>query len=51
MTTTAATGRWPSIPVDGWQETRDTLQLFAQIVGKVRLANEPLLNHWWNVAL
>jgi hypothetical protein len=35
----------------GWQETRDTLQLYTQVVGKVRLANEPLLNHWWNVAL
>jgi Family of unknown function (DUF5996) len=44
-------GRWPSIPVSGWQDTRDTLQLYTQIVGKVRLANEPLANHWWNVAL
>lgn len=43
--------RWPSIPVAGWQETRDTLQLYTQVVGKVRLANEPLWNHWWNVPL
>jgi len=41
--------RWPSIPVAGWQETRDTLHLYTQVVGKVRLANEPLVNHWWNV--
>lgn len=44
-------GSWPSIPVDDWQDTRDTLQLYAQVVGKVRMANEPLLNHWWNVPL
>jgi hypothetical protein len=43
--------RWPSIPVAGWQETRDTFQLYTQVVGKVRLANEPTLNHWWNVPL
>ncbi len=45
------TQRWPAIPVAGWQDTRDTLQLYTQVVGKVRLANEPLTNHWWNVAL
>jgi hypothetical protein len=43
--------RWPSIRVADWQDTRDTLQLYTQVVGKVRLANEPLLNHWWNVPL
>jgi Family of unknown function (DUF5996) len=31
--------RWPSMPVSGWQPTRDTLQLSTQVVGKVRLAN------------
>ena len=41
--------RWPSIPVADWQDTRDTLHLYTQVVGKVRLANEPLVNHWWNV--
>lgn len=48
---TTATERWPSIPVSGWQDTRDTLHLYTQVVGKVRLANEPLSNHWWNVPL
>jgi hypothetical protein len=43
--------RWPAIPVAEWVETRDTLQLYTQVVGKVRLANEPLVNHWWNVPL
>ncbi len=45
--TSPASLRWPAIPVAGWVETRDTLQLYTQIVGKVRLANEPLVNHWW----
>ncbi len=43
--------RWPSIPVVGWQDTRDTLHLYTQVVGKIRLANEPLVNHWWNTTL
>jgi hypothetical protein len=42
---------WPSLPVDDWAPTRDTLQLWTQIVGKIRLAHTPLLNHWWNVPL
>jgi hypothetical protein len=37
--------------VSGWQDTRDTLHLYTQVVGKVRLANEPLVNHWWNSTL
>lgn len=43
--------RWPRIPVADWLDTRDTLQLYTQVVGKVRLVNEPLTNHWWNVPL
>jgi len=49
--TATGAGRWPSIPVAAWSDTRDTLQLYTQVVGKVRMANEPLLNHWWNVPL
>jgi hypothetical protein len=49
--TSAHSQRWPSIPVAGWQETRDTLILYTQVVGKIRLANEPLVNHWWNTTL
>lgn len=50
MVTTAA-NRWPAIPVGDWLDTRDTLQLYLQVAGKVRLANEPPTNHWWNVPL
>ena len=47
----AHTQRWPALPVAEWLDTRDTLQLYTQVVGKIRLANEPLSNHWWNVSL
>jgi hypothetical protein len=42
---------WPPLPLSEWQPTRDTLQLWTQVVGKIRLARTPLLSHWWNVAL
>jgi hypothetical protein len=42
---------WPALPLEAWQETRDTLHMWTQIAGKVRLALAPRTNHWWNVAL
>ena len=42
---------WPALPLDDWRDTRDTLQLWAQVVGKVRLALAPMVNHWWQVPL
>jgi hypothetical protein len=42
---------WPEIPVAQWVNTRDTLQLMTQVVGKVRMENTPLMSHWWNVVL
>ncbi len=48
---TSDPNRWPAIPIADWADSRDTLQLYTQVVGKVRLANEPLTNHWWNVPL
>ncbi|KPC84117.1 MULTISPECIES: DUF5996 family protein [Streptomyces] len=49
----AASGRaaWPSLQVADWTATRDTLHMWTQIVGKLRLAHAPLLNHWWQVTL
>ena len=41
--------RWPALPVADWQDTRDTLQLWTQVVGKTKLALAPPLNHWWGV--
>lgn len=42
---------WPELPLAAWKDTRATLHMWTQIVGKVRLALTPLVNHWWNVAL
>jgi len=42
---------WPSLPYDAWKETLDTLHLWTQIVGKVRMELSPFLNHWWHVTL
>lgn len=42
---------WPSLPLDGWRETQETLHLWTQVTGKIKLALTPFLNEWWNVAL
>lgn len=42
--------RWPSLPVASWTDTRETLHMWLQILGKVQLVSTPLINHWWNVA-
>jgi hypothetical protein len=42
---------WPELPLAAWQDTYATLHMWTQIVGKVRLALTPLINHWWEVAL
>jgi hypothetical protein len=47
MTTT----EWPEAPLDGWVETCATVQMWTQIVGKVRLARAPKQSHWWHVPL
>src|ERR1700730_8654212 len=40
---------WPDLPLAAWRGPCDTLQLWTQIAGKVRLKLTPLINHWWNV--
>ena len=42
---------WPELPTAAWRETCATLHLWTQIVGKIRLARTPWLNHSWHVAL
>jgi hypothetical protein len=42
---------WPSLPFDAWRDTYATLHLWTQIIGKVRLALAPMINHWWQVTL
>jgi len=42
---------WPELPLAAWQDTCSTLHMWTQIVGKVRLALSPRVNHWWEVPL
>ncbi len=42
---------WPELPTAAWRETYETLHLWTQIIGKIRLAREPWLNHSWHVVL
>jgi hypothetical protein len=42
---------WPALPLSEWRATRDTLHMWTQIVGKVKLALAPPQNHWWQVPL
>jgi hypothetical protein len=40
---------WPPLPLDSWRDTRDTLQMWTQMAGKICLALTPRVNHFWNV--
>jgi hypothetical protein len=53
MSATAATNEaaLPTLPLDQWKPTKETLHLWAQMVGKTRLALMPMRNHWWNATL
>lgn len=42
---------WPALPYEDWQPTRDTLHMYSQIVGKLRLALSPFEPEWANVPL
>ena len=42
---------FPPLPIEEWEDTKNTLHLFFQIVGKIRLALFPKTNHWWHVTL
>lgn len=41
----------PPLPYADWVETKETLHLFLQIIGKIRMKTHPKLNHWWHVTL
>jgi hypothetical protein len=42
---------WPELPYEAWTHTYETLHMWTQIVGKIRLACMPWLNHCWQVTL
>ena len=48
---TTRTGGWPELTLAGWEDTGDTLHLWTQVVGQLRLALEPMINHGWQVPL
>jgi len=54
MTTTpplqTASEAWPPLPLEAWDDTRATLHLWTQMVGKTRLGLSPAENHYWHVA-
>ncbi|MDM8084994.1 DUF5996 family protein [Cellulomonas cellasea] len=47
----APSDAWPTLRADAWADTRDTLHMWTQIIGKVRMEQSPMLNHWWQVPL
>jgi hypothetical protein len=47
--TAPSTETWPALPYDEWNETLDTLHMWTQVVGKVKLELVPFLNEWWEV--
>ncbi len=40
---------WPAIPYAEWSDTCETLHMWTQIAGKIRMARTPPINHWWHV--
>jgi hypothetical protein len=42
---------WPELPLSAWADTCATLHLWTQVIGKIRLAHAPMINHWWGVTL
>jgi hypothetical protein len=51
MPPTAAPPKLPELPLAEWEATKETLHIWLQIVGKVRLALAPPRNHWWHATL
>jgi len=51
LSETDRAGFWPPLPFPEWQATADTLHMWTQIVGKIRLALTPWINHSWHVTL
>lgn len=47
----ASAAALPPLPLDAWEDAKETLHRYAQVVGKVRLADAPFKNHWWHVTL
>jgi len=51
MNTPPASQSWPALPFEDWTDTLETLHLWTQIVGKIRMVKSPWINHSWSVPL
>ncbi len=51
MTGEAPENAWPVLTLSEWEGTKDALHMWTQIVGKVRMALSPMVDHWWQVPL
>lgn len=51
MSKTETTEKWPALPLEAWRDTCETLHMWTQVVGKVRMVLSPFENHWWHVTL
>lgn len=51
MTVSPSSEVWPALPLEAWKDTYATLHLWTQVVGKIRLALSPWVNHSWHVTL
>src|SRR5260370_822668 len=51
MSNRELTEKWPALPLEAWRDTYETLHMWTQIVGKVRMELSPFVNHWWHVTL
>ncbi|HBL57596.1 MAG TPA: hypothetical protein DDZ80_03280 [Cyanobacteria bacterium UBA8803] len=49
--TLTPTDIWPSLPLEAWQDTYATLHMWTQIIGKIRFAQTPWINHSWHIPL
>jgi hypothetical protein len=47
----SARAAWPDLTLSAWEDTREALHMWTQVVGKVCLALEPMVNHWWQITL
>ena len=43
--------QFPELPLEAWEQSKITLHLWLQIVGKVKLDMMPRRNHWWNITI
>jgi hypothetical protein len=42
---------WPELPYAAWNDTKETVHRWTQVIGKIKLGLTPVINHWWNVGL